>query len=549
MIKRLPSRNQRSKGFKVKHVIQVILLLGVCFWLIYQVKHNHDKKKELDENDAILSAREKTGQVLKLGRKDLPVKDEGNQNEGHEEEEDENIVEDEENKHGHNEQEDEANEHETGESDENKHGVREQGEEENKHGAEEQEDENKSEEMEDEGRGGGDDEIDENDQEKPEVDVDRDEEFMDEEKEKEEGEEKGNENSEGEEKGGSVENHNTHEAREEHYKGDDASSAVVHDTHTTSTETETFTLENTSVQVEENITKPENKTSYSDESNRNQNNSKLKVAEGELTDGTSSNATAGKETENNKLFNSLDDSYLNKTAATNSDSHLEASGNMTAVATEASNNFIGAGSNTSSSSEQNKTIILPESDHAQNTTADTVVTGDVKNVPTEGLEQTSNEVSERNQPDTNSTVSVKTEHGNAGDAVVGESSKLGAGELEKTIKSVATNETENNSRNLNENEMSNALDSDKAKGDTETSETNETQNIDATEDEMFKGTTQTDETLDSSLANGTSDSVEHGDDSSDSHIHEDATAVQTDLDTLPDIRNEGDNAEDEAAAE
>ncbi|KAE9618640.1 hypothetical protein Lalb_Chr02g0144841 [Lupinus albus] len=546
MIKRLPSRNYRSKGFKVKHIIQVIVLLGVCFWLIYQVKHNHDKKKEFDENDAILSTRAGTDKVLKLGRKDLPVKDEVNQNEGREEEEDENIVEDEENKPEHNEQENEGNEQETEESEENKHGVREQGEEENKHGAEEQEDESKSEEMEDEGRGGGDDEIDENDQEKPEVDVDRDEEFMDEEKEKEDGNDKENESSEGEEKGGSVENHNAHEAREEQYKGDDASSAVVHDTHTTSTETETLSLENTYVKSKENITKPENKTIYTDVSDRNQNYSDLKVAEGELMDGTSSNATASKETETNNLFDSLDSSYLNKTAATNSDSHLEVSSNMTAVTTEASNNLTGAGSNTSSSPEQNKTTILSESDHGQNTMADRMVTGDVKNVPTEGLELISNGVSEGSQPDMNSTVSVKTDNGNA---AVGETSKLGAGELEKTIKSVATNETENNSRNSNENERSDASESDKSKGNTEIRETNETQNIDATEDEMFKGTTQTDETLDSSLANGTSDSVEHDDDSSDSHIHEDVTEVQTDLDTLPDIRNEGDNADDEAAAE
>ncbi|KAE9611673.1 hypothetical protein Lalb_Chr06g0164961 [Lupinus albus] len=539
MIKRPPSRNQRSKGIKLKHVIQIVLLLGVCLWLIYQVKHNHDKKKEFDENDAKVSVRAQTDEVLKLGRKDLhPVKDEVNRNGKHEEEEDE------ENKYEPNEQENEGNMHDAEESEENKLGVKEQEKEENKHGAEEQEeDENTSEGMEDEGR--GDDVIDENDHEKSGVDVDRDEEVMDEEKEKEDGDEKENENNEGEEKGFSVENHNTHEAREEQYKGDDASSAVAHDTHTTSTDT--FSLENSAINSEVNITKPENKTNYSDVSNRSKNNPNLKVAEGEDT--TSPNATAGKETGNNSLFNPLDSSYLNKTTATtNYIIHLEtSSNNMTVMTTEASNNLTGTGTGTSSSSVQNTTMISSEPDRDQNTMVNTTVTDNVKNVRTDGLEQSGSGVSEKNLPGTNSTVSVKTVHG---DAAVGESSNRGADELEKTYKFVATNETENNSGNSDGNESSDASDSDKPEGNTETGQTNENQNTDTTEDEMFKidsQTDETDETLDSSSTNGTSESVEH-DDSSDSHIHEDVTEAQTDLDTLPDVRNEDEVDNDEETA-
>ncbi|XP_061355637.1 uncharacterized protein LOC133300154 [Gastrolobium bilobum] len=502
MIKRFPSRNYRSKGIKVKHILQIILLLGVCFWLIYQVKHNHDKKKEFVENDAKLSVRTQTDQILQLGRKGLhPVRDEVNQNKKHgEEEEDEHIVENEENKHEHDDQE-EGNKHETEESEDNKHGGREQGEEENNHGAEEQEeDENQSEDMEDQGRG-GDGDIDENDEEKSEVDIDRGDEFIDEEKEKEEeGDDKENEKREDEEKGGLAENHNNnHEAREENYKGDDASSAVAHDTHATSTETETFRLENSDANLEMNITKSENETTYSDESNRNQNDSDVKVTEGEVMGEISSNATAGKETGNNSLFNLVDSSYLNKTATTS---------NLTVAITEA------AGANTSTSSEQNKTVILSESDHAQNTTMNTTITGDVKNVQKEGLEQSSNRISEENLPDTNSTVSAKTENG---DAAAGETSYPVAGELEKTIRFVASNETENTSKNLDGNESSYTSESDKSEGNTETSEAIE--------------------------------SVEHDAiDSSDTHIHEDVTEVRTDLDTLPDIRNEGDN-DDETAAE
>ncbi|XP_019441531.1 PREDICTED: dentin sialophosphoprotein-like [Lupinus angustifolius] len=178
----------------------------------------------------------------------------------------------------------------------------------------------------------------------------------------------------------------------------------------------------------------------------------------------------------------------------------------------------------------------------------TTVTDDVRNVQTEGLEQSDSGVSEKNLPGTNSTVSVKTVHG---DAAIGESSNLGAGELEKTYKFVATNKTENKSGNSDGNESYDVFDSDKPEGNTETGQTNENQNTDATEDEMFKGDPQideTDETLDSSSTNGTPESVDN-DDSSDSHIHEDVTEAQTDLDTLPDIRNEDevDNTDGTAA--
>ncbi|KAL5194981.1 hypothetical protein HKD37_20G056946 [Glycine soja] len=526
MIKRFPSRNNRSKGIKVKHVLQIVLLLGVCFWLIYQVKHNHDKKNEFAK-DAKLSVSTQTDPILKLGRRDLhPGKHEEIQNEKHEEEEeDEHIEEDEETKHDHEEQQD-GNKHETEEREENKHEGRQQRGEENKHGAEDQE--------EDEGRGGGDDDIDENDQEKSEMDTtDRDDEFLDEEKEKEEVDEKENEN-EDEEKESLVENHNNHEAREEHYKGDDASSAVAHDTHATNTETETLSLENSDVNLEMNITKPENETTYSDESVRKQNDSDLKVSEGNVIDGISSNATAVQETGNNTLSNPVDDSsFLNKTTATDSDSHFQSSSNLTVVTTEASNNLTLAGNDTSSSSEQNKTVMLSESDQAQNSTTNTTIPGDVKNVQTEGLEQSGNRTSDENLHDTNSTISIKTENGGE-DA--GESSNL-----------VASNVTENAYRN--ERSESDISESDKSNGNTET---NENPNVDATEDEMFKGDTQTgetDETSDSSSANETMDSAEQDAiDSSDTHIHEDVAEARTDLDTLPDIRNEGDDS-DETAAE
>ncbi|KAJ0464583.1 hypothetical protein HanHA300_Chr14g0528981 [Helianthus annuus] len=73
-----PRRNGRNKGFKIKHVIQVSMLLGVSIWLLYQIHHSDDKKPsvttkishELD-NDTIENV------VVKLGRKDLRPKVKG----------------------------------------------------------------------------------------------------------------------------------------------------------------------------------------------------------------------------------------------------------------------------------------------------------------------------------------------------------------------------------------------------------------------------------------------------------------------------------------
>ncbi|KAG9440016.1 hypothetical protein H6P81_020181 [Aristolochia fimbriata] len=219
---RQASRNQRSKGLKVKHVVQICLLLAVCFWLLYQVKHSHDKKKAFDESNAKLSVNlQQRDDILKFGRKDLNERDGVSTS----------VIEQ---QHV-----DEENE----EEDENKH--------------EEAEDEGR----EDERRGGGDDEIDERDQEKSIEESGHREEFEDEEKDEEEIKEKEEkeeeepgkqeneeeeekkeneeeaekkEHEEGEENKEIAENEdseerkeNSHEAREAQYNGDDASSAVV----------------------------------------------------------------------------------------------------------------------------------------------------------------------------------------------------------------------------------------------------------------------------------------------------------------------------------
>jgi len=35
----------------MKYVLQIMLSVGICLWLVYQVKRSHYKKKEFDESD------------------------------------------------------------------------------------------------------------------------------------------------------------------------------------------------------------------------------------------------------------------------------------------------------------------------------------------------------------------------------------------------------------------------------------------------------------------------------------------------------------------
>lgn len=239
MYKQSPSRNHRSKGIKVKHILQICVLLAVCIWLIYQVKHSHEKRRELETKDeTVVGKVQSDNEIQRFGRKDIPrITEIDTDGEKHEEDEDDRE----------------------GEEDENKH----------------EEDESEREDVKiverEEERGVGDDEIDEHESEKIETDSEREEEAVDEDKEKEEKEvvteenltenedvhEKGHpereENEEDAEKEGHTESEenddadkdhneqelalddqdhdggrtNTREAQEELYKADDASSEVT----------------------------------------------------------------------------------------------------------------------------------------------------------------------------------------------------------------------------------------------------------------------------------------------------------------------------------
>ncbi|XP_020588463.1 nucleomorphin-like [Phalaenopsis equestris] len=104
MMRLSASRNQRSKGgFRVKLVLQICLLLAICTWLLYQVKHSHDKKKAFEDKISQIASMEVSKQphLFDLGRKSLPllkekdltsdnhVKEDGNEeDEGGEQEQD-----------------------------------------------------------------------------------------------------------------------------------------------------------------------------------------------------------------------------------------------------------------------------------------------------------------------------------------------------------------------------------------------------------------------------------------------------------------------------
>ncbi|XP_028777775.1 MATH and LRR domain-containing protein PFE0570w [Neltuma alba] len=72
MLKQLAGRNQRTKGFKVKNSLQILLLIAGCLWLLYQLKHSYDKKNEYEQNSRkTLEKLQFQHEIPKLGRKGL----------------------------------------------------------------------------------------------------------------------------------------------------------------------------------------------------------------------------------------------------------------------------------------------------------------------------------------------------------------------------------------------------------------------------------------------------------------------------------------------
>lgn len=545
MIKRAPSRTHRSKGIKVKHVLQICLLLGVCFWLIYQVKHSHDKKREFDDKDAKVSVKARSDdEIPKLGRKDLPQVQEPAKNEKHEDDEEDAMEEEEKevrkqeerdvmkdqeeaNKH-------EEEEHEDEEQEEENKNEEDQEEAGSKREEEEQEEENKNEETEDERRGGGDDELDEQDQEKTEIETEQEDEFIDEEKEREgDGDDSEIEGNEGKEKDDQVGNENslddhdhegvyrnTHVAREEHYKADDASSAVSHDNQIIISETEKAASENSNENSERNVLVEDNNSNNTDEISGNQKNPELKYVAGEMSEsGATSNETTTKEKDHGAgSYNSQDHSPLT------------ANNSSTEGGTEVSNNSTGLTTEMAGSSVQNGTEIMLDANPtpAQNVTLDGATNIEATDLQTTGLEQANNNTaSNGHQFDPNTTISSKSVDADTG---TGDSLNISSPAVSETVIRLNAN-----------------ADGEVSSGSSAVNKTASTTQNEMSNSEIESG--KTNESSDASTENGIVEAAnEDRIDSSDSSVLQDDRESQIDLGTLPDIRSEVDNSE-EAAAE
>lgn len=460
-MKKTSSRSQRgSKGIKGKHVLQICVLLGVCIWLIYQVKYSHDKKKEFyekdDEKSTVLLSEIEDG-VLKLGRKDL-LPGYHNQKEKHmDEDEDEEEI-----SHGGEEKEEkkskvENGNHEDEEKEEEEEVVEEDEEEKNKQGdqevVEEDEEENKHEE----------DEIDEQDQSKTGGDTVKDDEFLEEEK------ESGSNEREKETNRADEIDMTVAEAREEHYKADDASSAVSHDH-------ESRILNTEKLKESSNETAQENNPNSTTSRVEIQKEPDLKLGEAENADFVNKTTTEVKDGDSELSSSEA------KSAVTESQGDT-VNGNSTVAILEASR-FL-----------QNETEIMR--DRSQEDGAPPAVFSELQ--PVVKLEQT------RNEFDPNITVSANITNR---DFIQDESrNSTSESSLIENISGSNTTEVEENSR---------------FEGDDESAE-KESSNVFSTE------------------------LTEEADNTSESSISQEEMDALTDPQTLPDIRIEG-NEEDEEEA-
>ncbi|KAH6793501.1 myb-like protein X [Perilla frutescens var. hirtella] len=492
MYRQSPSRNQRSKGIKVKNVLQICLLLAVCFWLIYQVKHSHDKKKEFDETDAKTSLQKTSSdELVKLGRKDIRgrVDETDSKNEIQDEpsEEEETIGE---------------------EVDEHKH--------------DEDEQDKKVEEREDDEAGGRDDETEEHEQEKSDAEIDREQGLVDGE-EREDGEENETHETDSEDGHGQMEKESTvddtdhdaddrsaHEAREEHYKADDASSAVTHDAQIV-TENENEHVEN-SDERPGNILEEEKKENNSEETFESENRKYLEVEGSEAArDGHQSNDTTSA-AEEDMSHNSENGSTPNDAVTEGSNDHLMR--NSTTDVTIENNDL----------PSDNSTESKPELGHDQgNATEGTSTEG--SDVPTVDPEQASNSILNvgTTHLDSNSTGSGKT---------------IDAGSQFEEFSDSSNNSTDSSASENSSLEASNE------EGNTTESSPEKNNELDGEKSDTSDGT---DESLESTSTDNPEEFQEDTIDISDTSNGMLEKDVRTDLDTLPEIQTEGSNSEDVAA--
>lgn len=492
------------------------LLLAVCIWLLYQVKHSHDKKKAFDANNAKIANREDSGdQILKFGRKDPNHGAEvTSENEKHSEEEES-----------------------------------------------EEEEEGKQEENIDKERGDGDDEIDEHDQEKVDEAAERGEEFSDEDKEarEEENEEKEEENGRSEDVGFS-ENHehdgedrNTQEAREENYKGDDASSAVVRDNQMIKTEVDNEELRNSGEEhannIEKNDLENDHKTITTKDGTVNQNDSKPNTGElpvatgdGETTVNNPSddatNAEKGVEVTMSKLENESHSTSPSTGSLDQMAWHKDATGDTS----ETSGLYLKNETTTlDSTQDQNATVEVGASDRnnpnsesvgweqPEKSNATVVVEG-TQIVSLEQTEQSNATTISEESPNVVSEQTTEAEQNekSSTSAIVEEAQ---TNVLEQTEKSNATTVAEESQNAISE----------------QTAVAEEPQKLELINSEKPNTTNQVEESDDNTTSENADVAQSETTDTSSSLVIQEEKDAITDLGTLPHIESEGRNTEDVAA--
>ncbi|KAK4424274.1 Basic form of pathogenesis-related protein 1 [Sesamum alatum] len=462
--------NQRSKGIKVKHFLRIGLFLAVCFWLIYQAKHSHDKKKEFDENDAKASLHiRSSGGLIKLGRKDVHPRGEETMTKN--------------GQHDEAEEEEETSEEEVDES---------------KHEEEKPEDKKVEEEEEDE--------IDEHELEKLDIEVDRGEDFVDDEVENETGGKHFDDANDQIEKESSTEDagrdehdRSMHEAaRDEPYKADDASSAVTHDTHIE-------TAENENERVGKSNETQETKGSNIEETNNGEVRKQLEVEGGEMAkDDNPSNITTSGPKENT-LEKSENGSSPNNTLTQVSNDNLDTSNSSTEATTQNPNLSL-----------QNVT----ESDDKR------IVD---EGAPTEGSNLQTTAFKEAN----NSTLDVEKNPSDSNSTSHSESKGAESNSLEFS-----------NPYNNTDSSASIKITRSEASAEAGINTGSETENNEATVAEKSDTSDGTDEVSESAMGENPGEVQTDPIDLSDSSISLEEKDVRTDLDTLPQIQTEGTNNED-----
>ncbi|XAR58673.1 hypothetical protein NMG60_11014158 [Bertholletia excelsa] len=245
---------------------------------------------------------------------------------------------------------------------------------------------------------------------KSELEIEHEEELLDDEKEREI-DEKENEDKEGQnEQESTSEDHdhgvsrNAHEAREEHYKADDASSAVTHETEAIDAAIKAESLENSDENNETDVLEEENKMNKTDEIWANQNNTGLAAGEGELTENGILRNVTEKEQEIQETVSSKPEESLisNSTVTTESNNEQQVvSNNTTEINPEINNLYL-----------QNVTESKTGSVEIQNVTAaDTALDGlGLQTISLGQQDNASHAALDRELPNSNSVVSHDTEN-------------------------------------------------------------------------------------------------------------------------------------------